>query len=181
VSKKQAKVSIERLSIRAFGPDVLYNAFDCGRDPINKFLKNKAPKVSKRLEYSVFTAHNGKSPRACGYYALQVSTDRADDIAEKNRTYLKTYSYFPAVELSFLGVDESFQGQGVGTFLLMDVFQRVALISKHIGFYALLLTALDREAKDFYLSLGFHVYPDPSGMRMMLTLREIIDLQVAVG
>jgi GNAT superfamily N-acetyltransferase len=184
VSKNQAKISIEQLNVRAFGSDVNFSAFDCGRRSINAFLKNVASKVSKRGEYTVFTVHEKSEkillPSVLGYYALQVSTDSADSLSEKKTSYLKHYSYFPAIELSYIGVHGECQRQGVGQFLLMDVFRRVSIVSEHVGFYALLLTALDAEAKNFYLSLGFHEYPDSTGMRMMLTLREILDLRAKV-
>jgi ribosomal protein S18 acetylase RimI-like enzyme len=87
----------------------------------------------------VFCAHLEASENVLGYYAFQVGTDSVAELPDANKsTYLKTYVAFPAINLSFLAVDEAVQRQGFGQHLLMDVFSKVAQLSDHVGFYALI-------------------------------------------
>lgn len=95
-----------------------------------------------------------------GYYALQLGSDSAADFLSSQTTYIKTHTAFPAVHLAFLGVHEEWQRQGLGAYLLMDAFSKVAEISKYAGFYALTLQSLDDNSTGFYKSLNFTVYSE---------------------
>ena len=59
----------------------------------------------------------------------------------------------------------------------MDVFLRVAELSKHVGFYALTLQSLDKDSTAFYESLRFTIYSenlDPP--KMLYPLENILTL-----
>ena len=57
-------------------------------------------------------------------------------------------------------MEESIQRQGLGEFLLMNVFDRVANLSEHAGLYALTLQSLDDASTAFYESLNFTIYSE---------------------
>lgn len=69
------------------------------------------------------------------------------------------------------------QRQGLGGYLLMDAFSRVAQISDHAGFYALTLQSLDENSTAFYESLNFKIYseniPNP---KMLYPISNILSL-----
>lgn len=146
----------------------IYNRFDCGRTPQNRFLKNKAKRAEARLEQRVFVTTVGENPNCIAYYAMQLGSDSVPDLPREQQTYLKNHLAFPAVHLSYLAVDKPFQRQGLGQYLLMDVFQRVAEISKHAGFYALTLQSLDDESTAFYKRIGFETYSEGGAQPKML-------------
>ena len=154
------------------------NQFYCGKKPIDRFIRNKAEKCQKRLEFRTFCAHLENSPLCIGYYSLQVGSDSVDDLPEKNKqTYIRNYTAFPAINLGFLGVHEDYRRQGLGELLLMDLFLRVAELSKHVGFYALTLQSLDADSTAFYESLKFTIYSenlDPP--KMLYPLEDILTL-----
>lgn len=156
----QPRLDLETVEIRPFSTATVVNRFCCGRKPIDRFLKNKARKADRRFENRTFCAHIGTSNIAIGYYSLQIGADSVADLPDGNETYLKNYVAFPAVHLNFLGVHEAFQRQGLGEYLLMDVFTKVARISDYAGFYALTLQSLDDDSTAFYTSLGFAVYSE---------------------
>jgi ribosomal protein S18 acetylase RimI-like enzyme len=90
---------------------------------------------------------------------------------------LNRYVAFPAVHLSFLGVHEAYRRQGLGQYLLMDVFSKVAAISDFAGFYALTLQSLDDESTAFYKSLNFAVYSENLQQpKMLYPLADILTL-----
>jgi ribosomal protein S18 acetylase RimI-like enzyme len=166
------------VSIRPFTDETVVNRFCCGKRPLDQFIKNKAEKAITRHEMRVFCAHLEQSPNVVGYYALQIGTDSVAELPSANKdNYLKNYVAFPAIHLSFLAVDETIQRQGLGEFLLMDVFNRVAMLSDHAGFYALTLQSLDDESTAFYESLNFTIYsenlPQP---KMLYPLADILTL-----
>lgn len=113
-----------------------------------------------------------------GYYALQLGTDSVSELPDANKdNYLKSYVAFPALNLSFLAVDEPYQRQHLGEFLLMDVLARAAAIAEHAGFYALTLVSIDDNSTAFYKSLNFTVYSENLKLpKMLYPLEDILTL-----
>ncbi len=147
--------------------------------PIDRFLKNKAKKADQRFELRTFCAHIENSSLCIGYYALQVGTDSVADLPGADKTYLINYIAFPAVHLAYLGVHEEYRRQGLGSYLLMDVFSRVSEIAKHAGFYALTLQSLDDESTAFYKSLNFAIYSE--NLKQPKMLYPLADILILVG
>jgi ribosomal protein S18 acetylase RimI-like enzyme len=166
------------VDIRPFSNESVVNRFCCGKRPLDQFLKNKAKKSAYRNEHRVFCAHLDGTPSVIGYYALQIGTDSVSELPDANKdNYLRNYVAFPAIHLSFLGVHEDFQRQGLGEHLLMDVFSKVALISDHAGFYAMTLQSLDDDSTAFYESLNFRVYSENLRQpKMLYPLDDILAL-----
>lgn len=120
----------------------------------------------------------GDSNILIGYYALQVGSDSVAELPEANKdNYLKNYTAFPAIHLTFLAVDQSVQRQGLGQYLLMDAFTKVAAMSDCAGFYALTLTSLDDDSTAFYQSLNFTIYSENLKQpKMLYPLADILTL-----
>ncbi|ARN80890.1 hypothetical protein DSM21852_00300 [Methylocystis bryophila] len=124
-------------------------------------MRNKAKKSERRCEHKVFCAHIGASPTAIGYYALQVGSDSVSELPDANKAgYIKTYVAFPAINLSFVGVHSEYHRQGLGSYLLMDAFSKVAKVAEFAGFYALTLVSYDEKSTEFYKSLKFAIYSE---------------------
>lgn len=175
-NKTLQTLNLEEVSIRPFCAETVVNRFDCGVSQINNFLRNKAKKANRRCEHKIFCAHIGASKNAIGYYALQVGSDSVSDLPDVNKnSYIKTYVAFPAVNLSFLGVHSDYHRQGLGSYLLMDAFSKVARIAECAGFYALTLVSYDEKSTAFYKSLKFAIYsenlPQP---KMLYPLEDLL-------
>ena len=109
-----------------------------------------------------------------GYYALQIGNESIDALANKPDDFTKNYTAFPAVHLAYLGVQKEFQGRGVGTLLLTDVFEKTYTISECAGLYALTLQSLDEYSTRFYKGLGFTPYSaGPNQPKMLMPIRTI--------
>lgn len=176
--KPAIPLDLKTVNIRPFTDDTIVNRFACGRRPLDQFLKNKAKKSMRRHECRVFCAHIGESNVAIGYYALQVGSDSVAELPEGNKdNYLKNYTAFPAINLNFLAVDESYRRQGLGQYLLQDAFDKVAKISEVAGFYALTLTSLDDDSTAFYRSLNFTIYSENLKQpKMLYPIADILTL-----
>jgi GNAT superfamily N-acetyltransferase len=174
----QTRLNLEEIEIRPYSPEAVVNRFSCGKKPIDQFLKNKAKKATNRFEHKVFCAHLRGSANVVGYYALQVGSDSVSELPGANKNnYLKTYVAFPAVNLTFLGVAGEFQRQGIGSYLLMDAFSRVATISDCAGFYALTLVSYDEDSTEFYKSLNFTIYSENlTQPKMLYPIEDLLTL-----
>lgn len=170
-------IDLTQVEILPFSDRTVYNRFTCGKRPLDQFL-NKARKSVKRNEHRVFCAHFNGSPSIVGYYALQVGGDSVSELPDASKdNYLKNYTAFPAIHLSFVAVHKDYQRQGLGEFLLMDVFSKVAAISDCAGFFALTLMSLDEESTAFYESLDFRAYSDhPKQPKMLYPLEDLLSL-----
>jgi ribosomal protein S18 acetylase RimI-like enzyme len=176
--KRAARLDLTKVEILPFSGRTVYNRFECGKRPLDQFLKNKASKAVKRNEHRVFCAHLDGSPNVIGYYALQVGGDSVSDLPDANKNnYLKNYTAFPAIHLSFVAVHSDYKRQRLGEFLLMDVFSKVATISDCAGFFALTLMSLDDDSTAFYKSLNFRVYSENLKQpKMLYPVEDILSL-----
>ncbi|MEM7525052.1 MAG: GNAT family N-acetyltransferase, partial [Pseudomonadota bacterium] len=143
------------------------------------FLKNKARKSSQRIEIRVFCAVIEGSSNCIGYYALKVGSDSVPEAEKRKRGYISNHVAFPAVHLSYIAVDESYQRKGLGKFLLSDVFDKVYNISEMAGLFALTLESINLDTTSFYKSIGFTEYEEgtnsPKMLIPILDIRKLIE------
>lgn len=60
---------------------------------------------------------------------------------------------------------------------MQDVFDKVAAISDHVGFYAVTLQSYDNDSTAFYRRTGFSEYSEGGGQpKMLYPLINILDL-----
>lgn len=139
--------------------------FDCGISSLNDWLRTQALKNAVSGASRTFVACEDN--QVVGFYALATgSVSRAQAPGKISR---KMPEPIPVIVLGRLAVDLKWQGSGIGTGLLKDAVLRVLSVAQQVGVRALLVHALDEEAKGFYLHHGFIESPiDP--MTFMLGL-----------
>ncbi|MDH7787686.1 GNAT superfamily N-acetyltransferase [Ochrobactrum sp. 19YEA23] len=162
------RLDLSTVEVRKFSSASVVNRFDCGKRPIDIFLKNKAKRYTKRYECTVYCAHIGSSPTVLGFYSLCVGSDSVSDMMREKQNYVKHRVSFPSLHIPFLGVTTEYQRQGLGSFLLMDAFQKVRLVAEYAGLYALTLQSMDAESTAFYKSLDFEPYTEDDEQPKML-------------
>ena len=155
----KASLNLSRLTVAKFDPRWhVYNRFDCDAGPLNGFIRNKAVKATARREFAVYVATLDNSPNVIAYYALQVGSDAVPNKHQMKTTYLSTYAAFPTVSLAYLAVNRDQKRQGIGQFLLMHAFERVAEIADKAGLFGLSLQSYNKDSTAFYMSLEFARY-----------------------
>jgi GNAT superfamily N-acetyltransferase len=126
--------------------------FDCGKPALNVFLQRHARQNADRnvgvTHVAVPTVGAGK---ILAYYTLLT---RTVDAALVPAPKLPRGEIGVAL-LGRLAVDKSAQGQGLGRLCLLRAMRQVEAASREIGLYALVLDALDDEARAWYLRLGW--------------------------
>jgi ribosomal protein S18 acetylase RimI-like enzyme len=137
-------------------------AFDCGKPPLDEFLKQHALKnEGKASRTYVVAAQAGEDAgRIVAYYTLAagaVSHDNAPGWAKRNMP-----DPLPAIVLGRLAVDRKHQGKSLGQHLLREAMQRTLEASAQIGARVLIVHAVDDEAINFYVAFGFRRFPTDS-------------------
>ena len=146
-------------------------AFDCGEPSLNQYLQQHARQsAEKRISRTFVAVTKPDSPAILGYHTTLVTTLEVTQVPTKLGK-----AKIPALLLARLAVDQQFQGQGVGEFLLLDVLRRAVIISEQTGLYAVVLDALTENAKSFYLRYGFReLLDDP--FHLYVPIGTIIEL-----
>ena len=145
------------------------DGFDCGKEPLNGFLKRFAL-VNQRNDSSLtYVACRGQ--RVVGYYSLAVGAVLHEAAPGRVAKGLARHPV-PVMLLTRLAVDRTEQGTGIGTGLLKDALLRTVQAADIAGIRALLVHAKDEKAKAWYLKYGFEPSPtDP--LHLFLLLKDV--------
>jgi GNAT superfamily N-acetyltransferase len=142
--------------------------FDCGKIPLNDWLRKYALKNEGRAS-RCFVACSSRT--VVGYYCLSAgSVEHADVPAALKRNMPPMV---PVFVLGRMAVDKGYQGHGFGRGLVKDALKRAATAAKDIGAQAILVHAIDREAVPFYVQYGFLVFPEGS-LTLYLPMKTIV-------
>jgi GNAT superfamily N-acetyltransferase len=131
--------------------------FDCGKAPLNDFLKRVARQNADRnIGVTTVVVPEPGSSKILGYYTLVVRTVSRELVPSTMPGGRRLPpGEIGVVLLGKLATDKETQGEGIGKFLLLRAISKVELASREMGIYALVLDALDDEARSWYLSLKF--------------------------
>jgi GNAT superfamily N-acetyltransferase len=148
-------------------------AFDCGREALNRFLTRYALQNQQANASQTYVALRGAE--VVGYYTLVVGQVEHDDAPERLRKGLARHPV-PIMLLARLAVATSCQGQGLGAGLLKDAMMRTAQAADIAGIRAFAVHARDDVAKEFYERFDFIASPsDPWHLfRLMKDMRAIL-------
>lgn len=161
----------ESLTLRLNPPELLTtshstSAFASGEAVLDEWLKRRAlaNQISGASRTFVVTDPEGV---VVGYYAIAagaVSHQLATSNVRRNMP-----DPIPVIVLARLAVDHRAHGRRIGSALLQDAVKRAVAVSDNAGVRALLVHALNEDAKSFYEHYGFHASP-AHPMTLMLRL-----------
>jgi GNAT superfamily N-acetyltransferase len=152
---------VSRYQIEPLQASHAVEAFDCGEEPLNRFLDR-------------FALANQRARASRTYVALdEVSPEQAP---ERIRKGLARHP-IPLMVLARLAVAVEHQGRGLGAALLKDAIGRTLAASAIAGIRALAVHANDERARGFYAHFGFR--PSPSDPLHLFVLLK--DLQGIAG
>lgn len=151
-------------------------SFDCGKPSLNEFLQRQARQNADRnVGVTHVVVPTVGDPRILGYYTLVTRTIDCEIIPDSKKL---PRGPIGVVLLGRLAVDKSAQGQGLGKRMLLRVIRQTEQAAREIGIYALVLDALDEEARAWYLRLNFGfetLLDDP--LHLFLPIRTIRQLE----
>lgn len=143
-------------------------AFDCGNEPLNRWLTRHAGQSDRRDAARTFVITDGRRT-VVGYYALVAGQLHATAAVRKGQS---AHFPIPIALLARLAVDAKYQGQGIGAALLRDALSRVRLASAEVAVRAVVVHAIDEQAAAFYQRFGFRGLA-PSPRTLIVTLSEL--------
>ncbi len=131
--------------------------FDCGVEPLNRYLKEQAALDMKRRTAGCWVMVNpSHSSIILGYYTLSAESVLAHELETADpafRKKLPRYPRFGATLLGRLAVSKTLQGSGFGGLLLSDALLRC--IQLEVPTVVVLVDPKDEAACRFYSKHGF--------------------------
>jgi GNAT superfamily N-acetyltransferase len=171
------KVDPAELDIRPLVEDCPRDRFKCGVSEIDRWFAKKVWKHHVASKYRTVTAHLGGNNHPCGFYSLRVSSGDVKHLCAEDSERHGPADNFPAVQLTFVAVDRSMHGLGIGRLLMGHAMESVHTIATLAGTFAMTLVAIDEERAQFYESLGFKRYgPEQDRPMMLLPVETLFDL-----
>ena len=145
------------------------NDFACGEPSLDEWLKRWALNNQQSGASRTFVVVD-EANQVLGYYALAagaVAHQLATGAVRRNMP-----DPVPVLVLGRLAVDSRAQGIQLGAGMLQDAVSRAMTVSQNTGVRALLVQALNEQARGFYQHYGF--VPSPHNpMTLMLCLNSL--------
>lgn len=148
-------------------------SFSCGIDALDRYFRQQAGQEVRRYVAAVFVLRDQVQERIAGYYTLAATSVKVSEFPPEITKKLPRYPLLPATLLGRFAIDTRYQGQGLGSFLLMDALQRCLL--SEIASVAVVVEAKDAQAEAFYQHHEFIPFPDQL-LRLYLPMATIAKL-----
>lgn len=126
--------------------------FDCGIEPLNRFIHQQVNQLIKRRETVLYVAVD--EYKIVGFYTLSSCQLKQGDDMELLKKQ-SPHSPIGGVLLGRLAVDNRYKGLGLGADLLLHAMQNIKRLSEFLGVAFVVVDAKDDNAMAFYKRYGF--------------------------
>ena len=133
------------------------SGFICGKESLDRYFQQQVTQDARRHLATPFVMVMPDGAIG-GFYTLSSTALRLRDLPEDIARRLPRYPLIPATLIGRLAIDQRHHGQGWGSFLFLDALYRCS--RSEIASFAVLVDALDDEARDFYVHHSFLPLPD---------------------
>lgn len=146
-------------------------AFDCGIESLNAWLKKHALQAATAGSARTFVIVDNDQHRVVGYHAIAAASIAHAEATPRARKCMPRHP-IPAAFLARLAVDATVHGLGVGAWLLRDAMLRTLNAADEMGIRMLLVHAIDENARSFYLRHGFEPSPTDA-LNLQLLVKDL--------
>ena len=155
-------------------------AFDCGEEALNEFLRRYARKSHELGGAKTFLAIDEAGNKTIlGFYSLSPASVGYARTPEIVRRGLARHEV-PGFRLARLAVDRRYQGQGLGGQLLLAASRRCLLASAEVGGVVLVIDAKNERVARWYASYGALPLAD-APLSLVLPLLTVQNALIAAG
>ena len=134
-------------------------SFDCGVESVTTYLRQNArQQAEKGLALTFVLVQEPGGSEIVGFYTLLMNTIACSILPGKG---LPRHQDAPVVLLAQFGVDRRHQGRGHGKRILYHALYQALVAAEHVGCLAVVLDAVDDQARAFYLARGFRELGHP--------------------
>jgi GNAT superfamily N-acetyltransferase len=145
-------------------------AFDSGKPVLDEWLQKRALCNDETGASRTYVVCIKK--QVVGFYTLAVGSIEARKAPGKIRRNMP--DPIPVMIIGRLAVDQKYQRSGIGRGLLRDAILRIVQAAEIAGIRAILVHALDDDAKTFYQRCGFRASPlEP--LTLLITVADAIN------
>lgn len=151
-------------------------AFSCEQESLDRYLKEHATQeIKKRVAAVYVLTPDGKT--IAGYYTLSQYAIEAGELSLElvQQLHLPRYDKLPATLLGRLARCKQFKGRGLGELLLMGALKRALKHSRNIASVAVVVDAIDENARGFYRRYGFIDIPTHSN-RLFMPMKTVAQI-----
>jgi GNAT superfamily N-acetyltransferase len=135
--------------------------FDCGKEKLNLYLRQSARQHHEKGISKTFVAlPEPESTIIAGYYSVCMAQIEFLSMPTPQQKGIPREYPIPAMRITRLAVDKTFQGRRLGQELLIEALTRALRLASEVAIYAVVVDAIDDEAKHFYLKYDFIAYED---------------------
>jgi GNAT superfamily N-acetyltransferase len=129
--------------------------FQCGRRPLDDYIRRYASQDVRRNVARVFIATPENDPQQLsGFFTLSAGSVSCSSLPASLARKLPRYPV-PVALIGRLAVDKKSQGKGLGSILLAEACQKVSQASTVLAVAGIIVDAKDDEAISFYKHFGF--------------------------
>jgi GNAT superfamily N-acetyltransferase len=150
--------------------------FSCDQESLDRYLKERATQeIKKRVAAVYVLTPDGKT--IPGYYTLsQYAIEAGESHPELvQHLHLPKCDKLPATLLGRLARSQQFKGRGLGELLLIGALKRALEHSRNIASVAVVVDAIDENARAFYRRYGFIDIPNRPN-RLFLPMKTVAQL-----
>ena len=147
-----------------------FTAFDCGNEALNSWLKRFAWTNVRNDSARVYVLHT-HDDLVLGYHAITVGSVSREEVPGRVSAGLAAHPIGVAL-LARLAVDRGQQGKGFGVTLLQDALRRIEQAAELVAVRAVLVHAINDQARNFYLRYGFSPCPGDD-MRLIILMKDL--------
>ena len=146
------------------------SGFDCGTHPsLNDWLRRFALTNQKNESARTYVVHRNGS--VVGYYSISAGSVTVGESSARMAKGLARHP-IPVILLARLAVDKREAGKGLGKALLRDALSRIARAADIVGARAVLVHAIDDQARKFYEHFDFESSPIHE-LQLMLLMKDL--------
>lgn len=149
--------------------------FDCGRhESLNDWLKRFALTNERNESARTYVVH--RNGLVVGYYSISAGSVSVEEAPTRISKGLARHP-IPVILLARLAIDKDERGTGLGKAVLKDALRRIAQAADIVGARAVLVHAIDEQARKFYEHFDFEPSPvhDLQLMLLMKDLRKALE------
>lgn len=144
--------------------------FDCGtHESLNLWLKKYALQNQVNDSARTYVVHRGNI--VIGYYAISAGSISKEHATGRAAHGLANHP-IPITLLGRLAVHKEDQGSGLGRALLKDALLRIERAADILGIRAVLVHAIDQQAREFYERFDFDPCPGDE-LHLMLLMKDL--------
>jgi GNAT superfamily N-acetyltransferase len=156
--------AVEKLS-----DEHLLDPFECGKPSLDDWLKRYALANQKLDSSQTYVVQ--RNSIVVGYYSLTVGSVSKKEAPSRIGRGMPNYP-IGVILLARLAVDHRERGAGLGGALLKDALTRCVSAADSVGARAVVVDALDEEARSFYEHFNFGRCPG-NDLRLMLKIQDL--------